>query len=233
MPDSEAPVVSRGFTTVDAKRAFVLVVILALVSVSYWFALPIVQSLILPSAPGGSSGPWVVRPILAFRFAAVVTMAAVTFPLITGPLRRVWAREDAALGTQYVPFRNRPFKRAGLYVKGILFGVIYAAGLLFYLLSWDVIGPNGIEEHLPWSALHHSYQDISSLETIPDSQWSESAKKDGPWYSVHCKDGRSIDLSDDNEGITRDELTAMTTFIAERAGLDWTRRSDARARRGK
>lgn len=228
MSGTETPVMSRGFTRVDATRAFISIAILAIVSVGYWFILPAVQSLIIPSAPGGKNGPWVLRPILAFHFGAVVMMAAVTLPLITRPLWKVWTREDAASGTRYDPFRGQPIKRALLIVKALMLLVIYAAGLLFYLLSWTVIGPDGIEQHLPWTTLNHSYQDISSLETIPSGEWSDSVSKDGPWYSVKFRGGRSITLSEDNEGTTLDELTAMTAFIAERSGRAWVRRSDSR-----
>lgn len=230
MSDAKTPVRSRGFTRVDATRAFISVVILAIVSVCYWFTLPALQSLIVPSVPGGRNGPWVLRPILAFHFGAVVVMASVTVPLITWPLWKVWAREDATLGTRYDPFQGRPVKRALLVVKSLLLLAIYAAALLFYLLSWEVIGPQGIEQRLPWTTLNHSFQDISSLETIPNGERSESIRQDGPWYSVKFKGGRSFTLSEDNEGTTHEELTAMTAFIAERSGLVWARRSDARSR---
>lgn len=52
--------------------------------------------------------------------------------------------------------------------------------------------------------------------------------KGGP--PIYLKSGRSLTLSDDNDGATRNELSAMTIFIANSSGLEWTRRSDARAR---
>ena len=221
----------RGFTSVDATRAFISIVILAIVSVGYWFTLPALQSLLIPSATGGRSGPWVLRPTLASHYCAVVALAAATFPLITRPLWRVWSREDAASGTRYDPFQGRPVKRVFLVVKALLLGVVYAAGLLFYLLSWEVIGPDGIEQRLPWTTLNHSFQDISSLETIPAGERSESISRNGPWYSISFKSGRSITLSDDNEGTTVEELNAMTAFLADRSGRVWVRRSDSRRRR--
>ena len=36
------------------------------------------------------------------------------------------------------------------------------------------MGPDGIEQHLPWTARDHSFQDIKSLETIPDGERSDS-----------------------------------------------------------
>jgi hypothetical protein len=196
--------------------------------VCYWFALPAIQSLIIPNALGGRIGPWVVRPILAFHFGAMAVMAAVALPLIGRPIEKLWAREDAALGTRYDPFHGRRVKRGLFFVKAFLLLVIYASALVFYLLSWTKIGPDGIEEHLPWTTLTLSFQDIVSLETIPEGERSESITQNGPWYSIRFKSGRSISLSDDNEGTTPDELRAMTTYIADRSGLRWTRRSDAR-----
>jgi hypothetical protein len=189
--------------------------------------LPAVQALIIPTAPGGKNGPWVVRPTLATHFGAVAIMAAVTFPLITRPLQRLWKREDAALGTRYDPLRGRPVKRVLLFVAAFLLLAVYASALAFYLFSWTTIGPAGIEDHLPWKTVNHSFQDIVSLETIPDGERSESISQNGPWYSIKFKSGRSIRLSDDIEGCTRDELSAMTTYIAEQSGLEWEQRKDS------
>jgi hypothetical protein len=117
-----------------------------------------------------------------------------------------------------------------LLFKGLLLLAVYATGLVFYLFSWTIVGPAGIEQRLPWTMLHHEYEDIVSLEMIPDGQRSESIRQNGPWYSIKFKSGRSITLSPDNEGITREELIAMSAYIADRAGRTWLRRSDARRR---
>jgi hypothetical protein len=230
MSDTETPTMSRGFSKVDGKRAFIILVIVAIASVCYWFILPAIQALIIPNAPGGPNGPWVVRPIMAIHFCAVAVMAAVTVPFILRPIQRVWARQDAALGSRHDPFHGRPLMRVLFFVKGFLLLAVYASALVFYLFSWTIIGPNGIQQSLPWTTLNHSFQDIVSLETIPDGERSESITQNGPWYSIKLKSGRFISLSDANEGCTRDELSAMTTFIADRSGLAWARRSDARVR---
>jgi hypothetical protein len=99
MSDAETPTIPRRFSGIDAKRAFINGALLAVVALCYWFILPVIQSLIIPNAPGGRNGPWVVRPILAFHFGAMAVMAAVTLSLISRPLQRVWAREDSALKT--------------------------------------------------------------------------------------------------------------------------------------
>jgi hypothetical protein len=155
-------------------------------------------------------------------------MASVTLPLLTRPFARVWANEDAALGTRYDPFHGKRAKRAALVFKGWLLFVVYAASLVFYLFSWETIGPDGIEEHLPWATFNHSFQDIESLETIPDGERSDSIKQNGPWYSIKLKSGRFITISDENEGSTPDELAAMAALVADRSGLAWGRKSDAR-----
>ena len=229
MLNAETPRMTRGFSRSDAKRVFIRIAMCAIAGVGYWFILPAIQSLIIPNTPGGKNGPWVLRPILAFRFGALVVMTAVTLPLITWPLEKIWTREDAALGTRYDPFHDRPGKLASLVVKGLLLMVVYASALVFYLLSWEIIGPDGIEQHLPWTTLHHSFQDIEVLETIPDGDRSDSLDKNGPWYSIKLKSGRSISFSEDNEGCTREELSAMAAFIADRSGRAWVRRTDSRA----
>ena len=228
--DRDTPAISRNFSRSDGKRAGISIAILVVVGACYWFMLPGIQSQIIPDAPGGTNGPWVLRPILAFHFGAVAVMACVTVPLIAGPLKRKWKHEDAASGSRYDPFAGRPVRRAIFVFKGAVLLIVYAAALMFYLLSWETMGPGGIEQHLPWTTLHHSFQDIASLETIPDGERSDSLKQNGPWYSIRLRNGRSITWSLDNEGITQDELTAITTFVAQRSGLAWARRSDTRAR---
>ena len=228
--DRDTPAISRSFSRLDAKRAGIGIAIFVVVGACYWFILPAIQSQIIPDAPGGTNGPWVLRPILAFHLGAMAVMATVTLPLIAGPLRRRWKHEDAALGSRYDPFAGQPVKHPMFVLKTFLLLIVYASALIFYLLSWETIGPDGIVQHLPWTTLHHSFQDIASLETIPDGERSESLKQNGPWYSIKLRSGRSIEWSLENEGITQDELTAIATFVARRSGLAWAGRSDARAR---
>jgi hypothetical protein len=229
MTGAETPQVLRDFSRTDATRMLITVGILAVVAVSYWYTLPALQSLTLPSARTGHEGPWVVRPIGAFHFGAMTVLTAVTVPLVLLPVQRKWARADVAFGTRYDPFHGRPGKRRVLLVKGSFLMVVYAAGLFCYLFSWERVGPEGIQQRLPWTTLNHSFQDIESLETVPEGERSDSISRSGPWYSIKFKSGRSITLSEANEGCTRAELSAMTAFIADRSGLPWVRRGDSRA----
>src|SRR5262245_27366715 len=136
MSDVETSRIPRPFSGTDARRTFIGVGILVVVAVCYWFALPAIQSLIIPSAPGGGNGPWVVRPILAFHFGAVAVLTSVTAALILQPLKKGWRYEDAALGTRYDPFHNRPVKRGLLLLQGFVLLAVYSSALVFYLLSW-------------------------------------------------------------------------------------------------
>ena len=79
--------------------------------------------------------------------------------------------------------------------------------------------------------MSYSFEDIESLETIPNGARSESNRKNGPWYAIQMRDGRKITLSEDNEGITPDRLRDITTYISEKSGLTWTLRHDVHARR--
>ncbi len=230
MPPQDSPSTLRGFALADAKRGLVSFAALVLLSGCYWFLLSGLQSWMIPAGAGGETGPWVVRPILAFHFCAAALMAAVTAPFLLGALRKRWNREDAAQGSRFDPFAGRPVRRALFLIRGGLLVIVYLAALLFYLRSWVVIGPAGIEQHLPWATLHHSFQDIATLETIPEGQRSDSLRQDGPWYSISLQSGRAMTWSLDNEGITREELAAIARFVAERSGRAWERWSDARAR---
>lgn len=230
IPDTDTPAISRNFSRVDGKRAIISIALFVSVGVCYWLMLPVIQSKIIPYVASGPSGPWVLRPILPARFGAMAVMTSVTFPFVAVPLKRKWKHEDAALGSRYDPFAGRPVQQTLFVLRGIFLLIVYASALVFYLLTWQIVGPDGIEQHLPWATLHHSFQDIASLETIPDGERSDSLNRDGPWYSIKLRSGRSITWSLDNEGTTQDELTAMTTFVAQRSGLAWVTRSDARAR---
>lgn len=229
MADQDEVLETRSFSDVDAKRAAISLVIMAVVMAGYWFMLPALQSLIIPGGLSGPDGPWVIRPITAVRFCAAAAMGAVTFPLVMWPLQQAWNREDAALGSRYGGIGG-PLKGL-LLVKASLLLVVYFSALLFYLFSWTIIGPEGIEQRLPWTTRQHSYQDIVSLETIPEGQRSDSITQNGPWYSVRLKDGYSLSLCEDNEACTTEVLNAIATYIGERSGLKWERRSDARVRR--
>ena len=230
MSDIDTPAITRSFSRTDFNRSIINVALVAAVAACNWFMLPAIQSLIIPNAAGGANGPWVLRPILAFHFGAMAVMTSVTVPLLTISLRRNWKREDAAIGSRYDPFAGSRLKRADFYFKGILLLIIYGAFLIFYLLSWETIGPDGIDQHLPWTTLHHSFQDIASLELVPDGERSDSIGENGPWYSIKLRSGRSITFSPDNEGVKQDELAAMTAFVAQRCELGWTRRTDSHKR---
>lgn len=228
MSDSSIPNLRRSFGWVDLKRHFIFAFILGTLSVGNWFMLPAIQSLVIPNAPGGKTGPWVVRPIVAFHFGAVALMVPVTLPLFLRPFRQVWKRDDATLGGQHAPLDGQTETPRPFLIQASFLLAIYATAFVFYLFSWEMIGPDGIEQHLPWTTLTHSYRDIASLKTIPDGDRSDSIRQDGPWYSITLTSGRYITLSHDNEGSTDEELRAMAAYVAKRSGLNWVRRSDAR-----
>jgi hypothetical protein len=230
MSDTAPPVVRRNFSSLEVRRAFVFFGTMAFVGGCYWFMLPGIQSHIIPVAPGGAAGPWVIRPIGAAHAGAAAVLACLTVPFISRPLNRMWQREDAASGTRYDPFRDKPGARVVIMAKACLLLLIYASALVFYLGSWTIIGPDGIEKRLPWGKRNHSFQDIMSLQAIPDGLRSDSIAQEGPWYEIRFRSGGGITLSPDNEGTTPDELSAMTALISKRSGLAWRSRADVRRR---
>jgi hypothetical protein len=221
---------TRQFKPRDAARALVSLLTLAAIFAACYLVFPTIQCLIVPAAPAGKTGPWVIPPILAFHFGACAVATVALMPLVLTPLWRRWRAEDAAEGTKFDPFHNRPVTRVWLYVKGMVLAAIYLISLIFYLLSWTVVGPGGVEEHLPWGVKQHAFDKIVSLTMIPEGFRVDSLKKNGPWYQVRFEDGRRVTFGADNEGISKLELAATAHFIGLRAGRSWQVPSDARPR---
>ena len=219
----------RKLSRIDAKRGAVSVIILALVFIVWYFLLPLIQGAIVPKLPGGTMGPWVIRPIIALRFGASAIASVASIPLLTKRVRRRWKAEDAALGTHYEPYSGFAGK-AAYTIKGVLLMIIYAASMLFYLLSWDTVGPSGIELHHPWGQRKYSFSDVESIETIASGMRSDKLAQNGPWYSVELSDGYHFIFSHDNEGCSERELSDMATFIAAQSRKTLTPRDDSRTR---
>ena len=190
----------------------------------YFFLLPVVQSFIIPQN-GGIDGPWVVQPIFSYRFGAAAILTIVTVPVMASFLRK-----KGGMGPHSVadPHDGRPIRTFRVYVAGILSFVVSAAALVFYLLSWHVIGPKTIEVHLPWIINEYSYQDIRSLKEIPLGMRSESILQDGPWHEIEFHNGQTISLSLDNERLSATALANIAKHVAEQSGKQWTARKDAR-----
>ena len=230
MTASKSKLKPRRLGNADYKRGLIVLAVLAIIAPLYWLGLPSLQAKFLPEAPGGESGPWLVRPITAVRYGAMAIMAAATMPFIIRPLRKVWDQEDKEMGSKYKPLHKRPWEFAAVAIKATALFVVYGAALVFYLFSWTLIEPDGIKQRLPWTTLNHSYDAIASLKTIPDGERSESLIQNGPWYSVRLTSGRTIPLSPANEGTTPEELQAMTQFIAKQSGQDWEKWEDSQRR---
>jgi hypothetical protein len=108
---------------------------------------------------------------------------------------------------------------------GVL-AITYAVPLVFYLFSWSVVGPAGIEEHLPWGRRSYSFDQIAFLETIPSGMHSSKVPGDGPWYFVRFVDGRTFGFGDE-EGCSEADFSTIATFIAGQSGQAWRVRPDA------
>ena len=224
------PVEYQGFRRIHLGRMLVTFGLMVAFFAASFFLLPLIQSWILPKAPGGISGPWIVRPIIASHFCACAIITAVSAAVVLRPIARRWRAADAERGIQFDPFNGRPAAKIALYTKGILLLMIYGFSLVAYLLSWTAVGPEGIEEHLPWGTRKYSYHRIVALQSIPRGFRSDAPVKNGPWNCVKFDDGREVTLSHDNEGLTPAELDSIAAFIADRAGHHWDVREDARQR---
>lgn len=204
---------------------FMILVSMFLIGFVYWNWLTAIQALIIPDMPGGTNGPWLIRPDLSFHFGATAVLFVVTVVPLARLLQQLRQREDNR-GKSADPGADR--RRRLLIIKGNLLGIFYVVALGFSLLSWTVIEEKGIQQRLPWTTRSYSYADITELECIPDGEWNESAKQKGPWYKVKFKSGQILEMSLNNEGETREELSTISKFIADRSGREWAKRADAR-----
>jgi hypothetical protein len=229
MVNSQLP--PRKFSRADFGRSAIALPLLAIAFAAWFFVLPCIQATILPSAPGGMAGPWVLRPIIAARFCATAFLAAITMPLFMVPLSKRWRAKDAELGSRYDPFRNRPFGKARIFLAGGALALIYAAALLAYVSCWDDIGPAGIVDRLPWVTKKHGFDQIASLETIPAGMHSDGVARDGPWYRINFTDGGNFTFGHENEGCSDDDISAIAKFIAERSKQAWQVRPDVKRNR--
>ena len=229
MATSQLP--TRKFSRADFGRSAIVLALLAIVFTAWFFVLPRIQVLILPTAPGGIAGPWVLRPIIAVRFCATAILAATTMAIFLVPLRKRWIAKDATLGSQYDPFRNRPFGKARVFLAGGALALIYTAALFAYLTCWTDIGPAGIVDRLPWVCKKHGFDQIASLETIPAGMHSNSVARDGPWYRVNFTDGGNFTFGHENEGCPDADISAIAKFIAERSKQAWQVRPDVKRNR--
>jgi len=224
MPADQINLAPRSFTRVDAKRAVISLLLLGATFGLWYLVLPVVQRLIIPGAPGGTTGPWIIRPGWPLLFGSCVVAAAVSVPLLGRRLRQQWTAQDLAAGTKYVPFGNPAVKAAhnlALYIKGIILLLIYASALLFYLFSWGVVGPSGIEQKVPWGARVHAFDQIVSLQMIPKGEHNDELNADGPWYSAAFSDGSAFTFDASDGGVSDSELTAIAKFVADRSGKNW------------
>lgn len=220
----------RKFSRVDAGRTAITLIMFAVVFAAWYFLLPLIQSAIVPRAPGGATGPWVIRPILAARFCASGITSAVSAPFVFKRFGARWRAADAAAGTRYDPYRARPVAKALFMLKGVVLAMIYASALLFYLFSWTTVGQDGIEDRWLWRRSFYAFDQIASLRSIPSGMRSEESGHEGPWYRVEFADHRSVTFGRENEGCSDADLNAVATFLAQRSGESWQVPGDAKPR---
>lgn len=226
----EPALAPRKFSRMDAGRAATMLFLLAVVFAVWYFILLWSRELIVPTVPGGRTGPWLVYPNIAARFCACAFLAAVSLPFVMTRLRKRWNAQDAAAGTQYDPYRDRPLAKIGPFLAGGILAVLYGIALLAYFSDWTVVGPAGIDERFLWRRRAHSFDQIKSLEIV-----SRALRRDedhlvgnsGPWHKVEFTDGRIFDFGPENEGCSDADISAIEKFIADRSGKTWRVRGGA------
>lgn len=231
MNDSATPTSTGEESWEKFVLMFSLLAMVSILAPVYWKLLPAVQSRILPRATGGANGPWVVRPDLGHHIMGVAVLTLVTVFVLLVPLSRLLRRPDARSSTREGPSHGQPVRNAvrmPRMLKAAFLLLVYCLSFMLYFFSWTTVGPNGIEERLPWRTRHHSFQEVESLESIPDGMRSDALEANGPWLRLNFRGGTHLDFSLDNEGMRPEELNAIKTYAAARSGLPWETRSDIR-----
>jgi hypothetical protein len=208
----------------DGGRMVIALVLLAGIFAAWYFVLPWIRALFLPTASGGVVGPWMVYPNVAARFCACAFLSAVSLPFVMIGLRKRWNDADAAAGTRYDPFRGRPLAKIGPYLAGSVLCVIYGLALYFYFSCWAIVGPAGIDDRGPWRRKTHSFDQITSLEVVTRQMRHDDDHligNDGPWHKVAFVDGGTFDFGPEHEGCSEADISAIEKFIAQRSGKAW------------
>jgi hypothetical protein len=219
--ESHTTITPRKFGQIDAGRCAIFLILLIGAFAAWFFILQWIQFAILPKVAGGERGPWLIRPIIALHFCACAITSMLSVPFLMKRFRDRWNARDAAVGTKYDPFCDRPGRKVGLMLKGGALALIYAAALPFYLYSWTIVTPGGIELQSPWGHRNYTFTQVRSLQIIPAGMRSDKLRKNGPWYQVEFADGRNFTFSSDNEGSRESEQSAIATFIAKHTGRSW------------
>jgi hypothetical protein len=208
-----------------ARTAIILAVVVASFP-AWYFLLPCIQSVLIPSMPGGNAGPWIVRPAHIMHLLGSGFLAISMWPLVSLLLPRAPAQPAATREARFDPFADRPNLKAEIWVKSIAMLLIYAAMVPLYLYSWNAVTADGMERQSPLGRTTHTFAEIKSLETIPAGMHSRKLRKDGPWYRVNFTDGREFTFAPGNEGTTDAEQSAMARFISQHSGQRWQTVSD-------
>ncbi|MEM7782796.1 MAG: hypothetical protein AAF939_07230 [Planctomycetota bacterium] len=226
LSEDSAQLSARKYSWIDAKRFIIFMSILAILTVFFWFLVPNIQAQILPQAPGGKNGPWVVKPHWNAHVAASVFFAAMIHPLFMIPLAEFWEREDISLGSEWKPSIELP--KWEIYIRAGLFLTAFSFGMLMYFASWVEIGPDGVDKRFLWMNRHFSFEDVELLEMVADGDYSESSNEYGPWYRIKSENGFAT-FGLGNEGLTVEDLSAIASFVSDKVQLVWRRKSDSRS----
>ena len=186
-----------------------------------FYLLPLLQQFVIPKLPGGTQGPWVLRPNLKVHGIASIAAAFISVRIAQIYLARRRRDQDAAKGTQHEPSHGRPFDNAYKALKNGAILLILGSFLPAYFYSCTLITENGIEVRTLLGPERHTFAEVAVLRTIPSGMYNTTISRGGPWYGIGFADGTSCTFGALNEGITEAELSAIALFISQRTGESW------------
>jgi hypothetical protein len=199
--------------SVPRKALYVVMILLvvALLFVAYYFAVPVIQGVFLPEAP--PSG-WLVRPMYALRCCAAVLLMGFTLPVVAPGLRRLGIFPQPAKK----PLHPALWAHA---VYGSLLVVVYFVTGVLYFSAYTLVTDQEILIHNPVYPRRYGMNDIAALVEIPRGFRVEADKENGPVLNVYFHDRRRASLSLDCEGLTEQDLAGIRGMLAARTGKAW------------
>lgn len=146
----------------------------------------VIQASLLPKAPGGAEGPWLIPPDQSGRVVGCIAIAGILTLLLTLPFHKRWKANSLAAG--YWRFDDIPHFYPPLHPCGPAVDPLIAAAMLSrYFCSWRLISTDGIQVRMPHAQTDYRFEHITALGLKPLPIPTEI---DRYKYYIHFADGR-------------------------------------------
>jgi len=214
----------------DYQRGFLFIGVIFVTGAVFFFLLGWVRWLFLPNF-SDLKNHWQIGPIYAMRIGAAAFLAIISSPVVIRPFRKRWQAEDQKSGTRVDGTASwNLFTKIKIYFSAVLLIVVYAFGLIIYCTVSTEITPKGIQQSAFFQLRKYQWSDVVRLTEIPEGYRDDRLKLNGPHYWIHLSDGKEIDFSTSNEGLTQKDIQQIVRFLESKTHRLFQRRLRLRKR---